>query len=244
MGRVVAFTYGISVYCLFLVTWLFAIAFVGDLSVISRTIDAGPEVSFARAATTNAILLLLWTIPHSVMARQKFKNWWTKIVPSPVERSTYVLTASLLMLLLFHQWRPIPRVVWNIESGLGYFTLWGVFWIGWLLVFYSTFLIDHFDMFGLRQVYMYLRRREYIPPNFKTPALHKYVRHPIMTSLIIAFWATPRMTIGHLMLAIGMTFYVVVGTAFEERDLIKTYGDAYEKYRRQVPMLLPLLKRR
>ncbi len=245
MTRVLAFLFGSVVYCVFLVTWLLAIAFLANFSVFGfKTIDTGPQVPLGHAITVNALLLLLWTVPHSVMARQRFKSWWIKIVPPPVERSMYVLTASLLLLLLLHQWKSIPSVVWSIENDLGYFVLTALFWVGWLLVFYATFLIDHFDMFGLRQVYDCLRRKEYTPPGFKNPSLHKYVRHPIMTSLIIAFWATPRMTVGHLVFSTGMTIYILVGTMLEEKDLTAMFGDTYRDYRRRVPMILPLPRKR
>jgi protein-S-isoprenylcysteine O-methyltransferase Ste14 len=241
MGRGLVFIYGVFVYCAMLVTWLFAIAFVDNLDVIiPRTIDVGPTVSFAHAVIINALLLCLWTVPHSIMARQRFKAWWTKIVPPSVERSTFVLTATLLMMPMFHQWKPMPRAVWDIDNAFGYYMLAGLFWIGWFLAFYSTFLVDHFDLFGLRQVYNYLRRKEHAPIEFKSPGLYKYVRHPIMMSLIVVFWATPKMTVGHLMFATAMTGYILVGTILEERDLVTMYGETYEDYRRQVPMLLPL----
>lgn len=244
MARVVAFIYGVSVYCLMLVTWVFAIVFVGNVSAFgSNTIDSGPELPLGEAMAINIALLGLWAVPHSVMARQKFKAWWTKIVPAPVERSTYVLAATLLLLLVLHLWKPMPIVVWSIESGPGYIVLSMIFWIGWVLVFYSTFLIDHFDLFGLRQVYLYLRRKEFTPLEFRVRGLHKYVRHPIMMSLVLAFWATPHMTAGHLLFATVMTAYILFGTILEERDLKTMYGETYKDYQRRVPMLLPVPKR-
>lgn len=239
MGRIIVFIYGIVVYAIFFATFLYSIGFVGNV-VVSRSIDSGIEEPFGRAMIINALLLGLFAVQHSVMARQGFKKWWTKIVPEPAERSTYVLLASLCMILLFHQWRTMPGVVWNIENPVGSFILSGLFWLGWLIVLISTFLIDHFDLFGLRQVYLYLRDKENAPLEFKTPALYKFVRHPVYLGFIVSFWAAPRMTAGHLLFAVATTAYTLIGIQLEERDLVRAYGQTYKDYRRQVSMLLPL----
>jgi protein-S-isoprenylcysteine O-methyltransferase Ste14 len=236
-GRAVAVGYGVLCYVIFLGTFLYAIGFVGNL-VVPKSIDSGPVVSPAEAVALNLLLLGLFAVQHSVMARPAFKQWWTRVVPPHVERSTYVLASSLVLILLFWQWRPMPGVVWQVEQSLA-IALWVLFGVGWVVVLVSTFLIDHFDLFGLRQVSLYAWGRPYTPPAFRTRALYRVIRHPIMLGFLIAFWAAPTMTWGHLLFAVMTTAYVVVGVLLEERDLRRAFGDTYEEYRRRVGMLVP-----
>jgi protein-S-isoprenylcysteine O-methyltransferase Ste14 len=239
MSRILALAYGVASYVLFLAAFLYAVGFVGNL-VVPKSIDSGPSDRLPAALLADTLLLLLFAVPHSIMARPAFKRWWTKFVPPPVERSTYVLVSSLLLGLLFWQWRPIPAVVWNVGHPAGRWLLHAVFWAGWAIVLVSTFLIDHFDLFGLRQVYLSASGREHTPPAFRTPGLYRYVRHPLMTGFLLAFWATPTMTAGHLLFAAATTGYILIALQLEERDLVGYHGDQYRAYRKQVGMLLPL----
>lgn len=243
MGRVVVFLYGMVSYLIFLAAFLYAVGFVGNMAV-PKSVDSGPDTSFVSALLINLVLLGLFALQHNLMARPWFKKWWTQIIPHSVERSTFVLFASLLLILLYWQWRPIPSVVWNIESAAGQNIMQALFWIGWLTVLVSTFMINHFDLFGLRQVVINLRGETYKPLEFKTTGLYKLVRHPLMLGFIIAFWATPRMTTGHLVFALVTTVWILISIQLEERDLIKFHGKEYEKYCEETSMLLPIPKKK
>ena len=244
MSRAIVFGYGLLAYAACLATLLYAIGFVGGF-VVPRSVDSGgASESTGLAIVINIVLLALFAIQHTIMARPGFKRWWTTIIPKAAERSTFVLASSLLMMLMYWQWRPLPAEVWRVEHIAGQWILWGLFAIGWALVFYSSFVIDHFDLFGLRQVWLHLRGRPYVDPPFKEPRVYKLIRHPLMAGFLIAFWATPTMTLGHLVLAVVITAYTLVGVQFEERDMLSNLGEDYREYRRRTPMLVPWMKRR
>jgi methanethiol S-methyltransferase len=240
-GRFIALLYGFASYAVFLVTFLYAIGFVSGL-VVPKTIDGGAVGPASEALLVNLLLMSVFAIQHSVMARKGFKQWWTRFVPKSVERSTYVLFSSLALILLFWQWRPMPTLVWQIDDprlAVGVLALSG---IGWLIVLTSTFLINHFELFGLHQVANNVAGRPMPDLRFRTPLFYKFVRHPIYLGFIVAFWAAPTMSLGHLLFAAVTTAYILVGILLEERDLIDTFGDEYRRYRERVSMLIPWRK--
>ena len=244
MSRLASLVFAIAAYAIFFATFLYLIVFVGDLSFASRTVDVGPAADPIVAVFINIALIALFGVQHSVMARQGFKRWWMRIVPPPVERSVYVLAASAALIILFLLWRPIDRVVWDVTSPLLNDLIWVAFWGGWLMVLLSTFLINHFELFGLQQAWFHMRRREAEPPKFRQPLFYKWVRHPLYLGFFLAFWAAPQMTIGHLLLAAGMSIYMFIAIRYEERDLVGLFGKDYEQYREQVGMLTPKFRRR
>lgn len=242
MKRLLALIYGTIVYFFFFGTFLYAIGFVGRIGV-PKTIDSGSASHPLVAVIVDAALLSLFALQHSVMARRGFKQRWTRIVSWYVERSTYVLAATLALALMLWQWRPIPNVVWDLRGTAVGSTLAILFWVGWAILLLSTFLINHFELFGLQQVWAYARGTEIHRPPFRAPFFYRWIRHPIYLGFVIAFWCAPVMSVGHLLFSIATTGYILVGIYFEERDLIHAYGNAYLEYRRQVPMLIPIGKR-
>jgi protein-S-isoprenylcysteine O-methyltransferase Ste14 len=241
MGRLLALLYGALAYLAFVVITLYAIGFLGN-AVVPKSIDSGGGAVTARALAIDVGLLTLFALQHSVMARPGFKRAWTRLIPEPIERSTYVLAAVLCLALLFWQWQPMTRVIWSVGGAAAVIFL-VLFWLGWLIQLTSTFMVSHFDLFGLRQVSAYLRGRPYPPISFVTPLFYRLVRHPLYTGFVLAFWATPVMTVGHLVFALVTTLYILVAVRFEERDLIAVFGETYRRYRRATPMLIPFTKR-
>ena len=241
MGRLIALLYGLAAYLVFFFAFLYAIGFVEGLWV-PKTIDTGTVVPTTEALIVNLLLMSLFAVQHSVMARRQFKEWWTQYVPKSVERSTYVLFASLALVVLFWQWRPMPDVMWQIVDPSTAMAITGLSFVGWLLVLTSTFLINHFELFGVHQVVNNLAGRSMSEPRFKAPVLYKVVRHPIYLGFIIAFWAAPVMTVGHALFAAVTTAYIFVGIWLEERDLTELFGDEYRRYKERVSMLVPWRK--
>jgi protein-S-isoprenylcysteine O-methyltransferase Ste14 len=245
MTRAFYLLFGLAAYLLFFAAFLYLIAFVGNLPWVPVTADRGGDVGpSGLAILVDLALIALFGLQHSVMARPGFKRAWTRIVPPPIERSVYVVAASLVLILLFLLWRPIPAAIWSVESRAGAAILWALFGLGWLIVLVSTFLISHFELFGLAQVWRHARGRDGAPPAFRTPAFYRHVRHPLYSGFFLAFWATPHMSSGHLLLAAGVSIYMLIAIRYEERDLVATFGDDYEMYRASTPMLTPRLGRR
>jgi methanethiol S-methyltransferase len=241
MRRIGVFVYGTFCYLLFLATFIYSVAFLGNFG-LDRTIDGVASVPFGQAMLVNTLLLGLFAVQHSVMARPAFKQWWTRFVPKPAERSTYVLFSSLALLLLFYIWEPMGRMIWDVQDPISRWALYSLFASGWMLILVATFLINHFDLFGMRQVWLYLKGHPYTPLKFAVPSLYRYVRHPLYVGWLLVFWAAPMMTVAHLVFSLATTAYILVAIQFEERDLIKVYGSAYADYRKQVPMLVPNLR--
>jgi len=239
MGAFLSLGYGAIVYLFFLATFSYAVGFIGNI-VVPKSIDSGAPGPLIESVIVNVLLLGVFAVQHSVMARKSFKEWWTRIVPPAVERSTYVLAASLALALVLWQWRPMPEpVVWNVGSPIVVGLIEAVFWSGWALLLFATFLINHFELFGLHQVIARATGEKLPEPEFRTPMIYRYVRHPIYLGFMLAFWSTPVMTAGHLLFAAACTGYILIGIWFEERDLVAQFGEKYRRYRTQVGMLLP-----
>jgi protein-S-isoprenylcysteine O-methyltransferase Ste14 len=240
MSRGLSLAYGIIAYLLFVAAILYGIGFVGNMAVVPKGINDGIPTTVILATIVNVLLLLLFAVQHSVMARPWFKNWWTRFVPQPIERSTYVAVASLILLLLYWQWRPIPEVIWDVKNTTGRGVLWALYFAGWLLVFYSSSVIDHFELFGLKQVWRHFRGETHATAPFSERSLYRWVRHPLMLGFLVAFWSAPTMTLGRLLFAAVTTLWILFAIQLEERDLAHFLGEPYRDYRARTPMLVPL----
>ena len=244
MPRAASFLFSIVAYAIFFATFLYLIAFVGNFSIAALTIDRGPEAPVAVAVIVDVLLIALFGVQHSVMARQGFKRAWTRMVPEYLERSLYVLGSSAVLIVMFLFWRPIPAVVWDLSLTAFNMPLWLLFGIGWLVVLLSTFLINHFELFGLQQAWFHMRSRRAKAPELRHPFFYRWVAHPLYSGFFIAFWATPKMTVGHLLFALGMSVYILIAIRYEERDLRGLFGRDYDEYRATVGMLAPKFGRR
>ena len=243
MRGLFSFLYGVAAYTACLVVLLYLVGFSGNL-LVPRSVDVGPSAPWAQAVVTDLLLLVLFGVQHSVMARRGFKRWWIAVVPPAVERSTYVVATCIVLALMFRFWVPITApVVWHVEGSVGRAVLWSGFGLGWLLVLVSTFLINHFELFGLQQVYARLTRRAMPAPEFKTPLLYRCVRHPLYVGLLLSLWSVPEMSLGRLLFALGSSAYIFIGVAFEERDLLAQFGEDYRRYAAEVGMFLPWRRR-
>jgi protein-S-isoprenylcysteine O-methyltransferase Ste14 len=243
LKRLAFAVYGVACYAVFLITFLYAIGFIGNL-LTPTALDGASRQPFGIALAIDAGLLMLFAVQHSVMARPWFKERWTRLVPKPIERSTYVLFSSVALIVMFWQWQPIGGVVWTVSNPDGRLLLYALFGFGWGLVLVATFLINHFDLFGLRQVWLYLVGRQYSSLSFRTPGPYRFIRHPLYVGWFFAFWMTPTMTMAHLVFALATTSYILLAIQFEERDLVRFHGQQYEEYRHHVPMLVPFARRR
>jgi protein-S-isoprenylcysteine O-methyltransferase Ste14 len=237
VNRIAALAYGVVSYLVFFVTFLYLVGFLGNV-VVPKSIDSGAAGPLGQALLIDTVLLLLFGLQHSVMARPRFKAWWTRTVPREIERPTYVLASSLVLVLLYAAWQPIPAVVWHVGGSAGALLFGGLF-AGVGLVLYATFLIDHFDLFGLRQVFLHFRRKAYEAKRFATPSLYRFIRHPLYVGWFVTFWATPVMTAGHFVFALVMTAYILVAVPLEERDLEDALGDDYRRWRERTPAFVP-----
>jgi len=241
MKRYLIIGYGAAAYLLFFAAFLYLVGFVGNL-LVPRTVDHGLPAPIGQAVLVDVLLVGAFGVQHSVMARPTFKAWWTRFVPTSIERSTYVVLSSAVLVLLYWQWRTIPAVIWDVRAPAGRLVVWAVFWLGWAIALASTFMVSHFDLFGLRQVYLAWRGKPYTHIGFHARFLYRLVRHPLMLGFLIAFWAAPTMTAGHLLFSIAMTGYILIDVQLEERNLVAALGDQYRNYRRDVPMLVPLAR--